>query len=388
MPLEYLRPDGDGALDGWTDQGDGTTNIFSGLDETSASETDFVQSPTIIVEAASLVVRLYEGSTEIAEWIHTDVSEAFATAEQTLTAPQLAAITDFSNLFIELDDNAGSVYRMSLGNPTAPLAAPVVVRYRYKKLVGDGYDAATVAWIDAVVTAGGTVSDEQKARVDTLILGLKADGLFTKGRLWLHANESIAAQALIDVRDLAVATLPVVPTLGTTGYTGNGSTQYINYGTPPSDYTQTDASFGAFCSNIRMTGNDHVIIGRYNGSALADMLPYYSLNGPLIRMNNFGADYMTATSDDSYGMLLGSRRGDSDAELYLNGTSIATLTTGSQDTGSGNFYGLARNDVGTPSSFSADTTAVAWIGSGLTDTEAANLTSHIAAYISALPSGA
>ena len=93
------------------------------------SEIDFAVEP-----AATLKVRLFESSTQIAEWTHTDVPETFATAEQTLTEPQLAAITNLSDLFIELDDNQGSVYRFPVSNPAAD-AGYLKLRYRYKKLV-------------------------------------------------------------------------------------------------------------------------------------------------------------------------------------------------------------------------------------------------------------
>jgi hypothetical protein len=85
--------------------------------------------------SADLKVRLFEGATQIAEWTHTDVSASFADAVQTLTAPQVAAISNYANLFIELDDNHGNVYRAQLGNPGAVVEQPVKLKYRYKKLV-------------------------------------------------------------------------------------------------------------------------------------------------------------------------------------------------------------------------------------------------------------
>jgi hypothetical protein len=83
---------------------------------------------------ADLKVRLFEGGTLIAEWTHLDVAETFTDAEQTLTAPQVAAISDFANLFAELDDNNGNVYRFAIGDPPGGLVEPVKVKYRYKKL--------------------------------------------------------------------------------------------------------------------------------------------------------------------------------------------------------------------------------------------------------------
>ncbi len=86
------------------------------------------------VAGLSLTVRLFDGSTEIAAWTHADVTEEFADAEQTLTAPQAAAISNFSNLFAELDDNNGNVYRFALGAPDGSVSPPIKVKYRYKQL--------------------------------------------------------------------------------------------------------------------------------------------------------------------------------------------------------------------------------------------------------------
>jgi hypothetical protein len=86
-----------------------------------------------IIDQSAGTVRSSE--VQIAEWTHTAIAETFATAEQTLTAPQVASIADFANLFAELDDNQGNVYRFEIGDPSVAIEAPVKVRYRYKKMV-------------------------------------------------------------------------------------------------------------------------------------------------------------------------------------------------------------------------------------------------------------
>jgi hypothetical protein len=129
----YLRPDADTATDGWTDELNGTTNIFQSIDEATLSDTDYVQSPSTAGSSADLIVRLFQGATEIAEWAHTDISATFTDATQTLTTPQFESITDWNDLFAELDDNLGNVYRFRISNPTSGVNTPVVVRYRYKR---------------------------------------------------------------------------------------------------------------------------------------------------------------------------------------------------------------------------------------------------------------
>jgi len=156
MADEFIRPSGDTTLDGWTDEADGTTTIYTKIDESTAGDSDYVQSPVISVAQADLKVRLLQGSTQIAQWTHSNISETFADAAQTLSAPELASISDFNDLNIELDDNAGSVYKFALGNPTGALTTPVVVRYRYKKLVVED-EVATTTWNPADKSASITL---------------------------------------------------------------------------------------------------------------------------------------------------------------------------------------------------------------------------------------
>jgi hypothetical protein len=72
-----------------------------------------------------------------------------------------------------------------------------------------GPDAATTAWINAVVAAGGSVSGSsttgRQKLVDDLIKGLKADGIWAKlDRLWIFAAENTKS-ALIDLVTLSTA---------------------------------------------------------------------------------------------------------------------------------------------------------------------------------------
>lgn len=132
----FLRPDADSVDGGWTNESGGTT-LFSSIDETTANDTDYIQSATnpasdickislgdtavpliapVYVryrykkdnagQTMALTVRLLEGTTQIASWTHTNISTSFVTAEQTLTTGELAAITDFNNLFLEFSATA------------------------------------------------------------------------------------------------------------------------------------------------------------------------------------------------------------------------------------------------------------------------------------------
>lgn len=131
---EYLYPDADAAIGGWTDQAGGTTNLYQTVDEATANDTDYVQSsfnptndiirfrmsdPTTTVgipfdvsyrygitgvgPSCTITARLKQGNTVIKSWPHTDAALALKTVSQSLSAGELASITNFNDLFVEFE---------------------------------------------------------------------------------------------------------------------------------------------------------------------------------------------------------------------------------------------------------------------------------------------
>lgn len=132
---QYMYPDADVSDGSWTDQ-DGGTSLFAAVDEDPKNSADYIKSSAnpsadicrlrisnpgaqpaqpfdvqyaYLKQGASqidLTVRLFQGVTEIAEWVHTDIADSELEATQTLTSPQFAAITDFNDLEIEFEAEA------------------------------------------------------------------------------------------------------------------------------------------------------------------------------------------------------------------------------------------------------------------------------------------
>lgn len=133
----YMRPASDISAGGWTDQTGGTTGLYAAVADPSAA--NFIQSsttpvadlvvlkvglaPSVVIQQPFVVVyeygkklanptriditaRLMQGGTEIAAWVHTDVSSTLTVAQQTLTGGQFAAITDFDALRTSFEANA------------------------------------------------------------------------------------------------------------------------------------------------------------------------------------------------------------------------------------------------------------------------------------------
>lgn len=134
-----LTPISDVAINTWTTDSGGTTSLFAAIDETTASDADYVQSPVapttasyyetalenhadplsssghithyryeknVATGAVDLTVSLRQGaSTEIASWAHTGISNSWTQQDQTLTSGQADSITDYSDLRLRFVPN-------------------------------------------------------------------------------------------------------------------------------------------------------------------------------------------------------------------------------------------------------------------------------------------
>lgn len=125
-----VRPDAD-LIDGaWTNEFGNTTNLFASVDASAPSDdTDYIVSsinpigdivrlslpdpgpgvaqPFTVryrfrcTGAVTLTVRLLQGSTTIATWVETPSTDGWLVGAHSLTGPEFAAITDFTDLNIE-----------------------------------------------------------------------------------------------------------------------------------------------------------------------------------------------------------------------------------------------------------------------------------------------
>lgn len=244
-----------------------------------------------------------------------------------------------------------------------------------------GFDAATTAWVAAVVAAGGAVSATQKTRVDTLITGLKSDSLFTLiDRLWLFAGESDAKQANIDIVNLGTHTPQGTITLSAAGYTGNASTGYLDSNFTPSSaggqFTQNSCHIGAYVNT--QTG------GTWIGTTDTGGGYYAYLSGAATFCAELNSGGFPAYSVPGNGLYVVSRTGSATFNVYRNGGGATALT----DTSSGNinnklFISASCGNAGSPTSFSSDPLKAAWFGGGLNATQAGNLATRINTYMTA-----
>ena len=253
------------------------------------------------------------------------------------------------------------------------------------------FDSATTAWVNAVIAAGGTVSSTQEGYVDTLIKGLKADGVWSSlDRLWLYAGESSAQQAQIDIKSLASGTAHGGLTLGAAGYTGDGSTGYFDTNFNPTtaggNFSASSASFGVYDrTNNTSNGYGGATVGQYDGSYDVSLYPWTGAPQVSYDLNDSNySSYSGAGDTTTQGFWMVNLL-SSTVYLDKNGSNLKSNASGST--------GLINNDItvfalnSTSSGvigFITDQLAASFIGGGLTPTQRTDLSSRLNAYMTAL----
>lgn len=252
----------------------------------------------------------------------------------------------------------------------------------------NGYDTDVAAWIAAVIAAGGTVSAQQAAYVNTLVIGLKAASIWTLlDRLWLFAAEN-ATQALTDLVARAAATAVNSPTFtANRGFLGNGTSAYVDLGVAASaltKFTQNSAHLGVYVRDG--DGTTNLIVGSANSGSGATSYVTSGV-GTLsdFRINTAGtANSMTQGAQN--GMHIADRQSSTVGSWSHNGvdTTVDQTVTTSSIRADSNLTTLARNTSGVFSNFSGSRVAALSVGGTLGAAGRAALASLINAYMTSI----
>jgi hypothetical protein len=203
------------------------------------------------------------------------------------------------------------------------------------------YDAATTAWIAAV--GSGNVSATRRGVVDTLITGLKTDGVWALlDRLLIFAAEN-QQSALVDMVALSTATAVNAPTFtSNSGYTVNG-TSYVDLGYKPVTnavhFSRNFCHVGAWNLINSMAGD--LFLTDNPGTGIA-MYPGFPGNLAYIRLQDSSGGGVSISN--SSGWIVGDRASSANRDTYRNGATLGNVTVSS--------------------AVVADLPTVLWIGSG------------------------
>ncbi len=247
-------------------------------------------------------------------------------------------------------------------------------------------DVDALAFFSRVSTAGGTLSDTEKAAVNTLVIQMKADGIWSAMKaIYPMVGASAAACAQNLKSSSFTGTFTSGWTFASTGVTPNGTSAYMDTNLIPnsvlSSVNSTHLSYYSRTNNAGTTVRAEM--GCVNNIALFLPLLQLIVYGKENVINDqFLAqayDYtagtqIQVTGTNSLGFFAMSRTAINLLKAYKNNSTISSATTNQTQTTmpTNNLYLGAWNQNGTAAKFSNRECAFASIGDGLTDTQASN----------------
>lgn len=258
----------------------------------------------------------------------------------------------------------------------------------WSSAAGPSYDAASTTYFAAMSVQPDST---RKGLIDTLITGLKSDGVWAKlDLLYLIAAHDAQAARLNAITPASYAlTATNSPTFTTDlGYAGNGTTSYLATGwlagTNGINFAQNSACFGVWVNAGAITQSNSAASGS-SGSALVVLRSTTdTLRG---HVTSGGTDFLTggAGVTTRLGCTSFDRSTSSLTTGYRNGVSNGTTTqTSAAPTTLYQALLGAYNSVGTPALFNDNRFAAAWAGSSLGGTMQTALYNRLNTFLTAI----
>lgn len=238
-----------------------------------------------------------------------------------------------------------------------------------------------------LAAATGITLTADKTNYDTMICGLVSDSEWNFDVLYIWAAPSATNAALINLANPGTyngTTSGTVSFSAYNGYTGNGSTFYIDTGfntstAPSPNYTQNNANFGVYDLTNRSSGGGQYNAGNFGNSNT--FLNDYQFSQAQAGINN-GSSGIAVSVSSTQGLWNVTRPTLVSSSLFLNDseTAVQTVvdTTGSLN--NNNFYFFAAN--GPPAElFTSSQLAAGWIGKGLAAADSCKISRRINTYM-------
>jgi hypothetical protein len=225
---------------------------------------------------------------------------------------------------------------------------------------------------------------EQNA-VNTLVIALKADGIWTKMKAIYPMVGASAAACRQNLKSASFTGTFTGCTFASTGITPNGTSGFMDTGFVPSaNFTADNSSFGVY--QRQNTINGGTALGSQtsgNNSTRIFMFIKYDAGGTSQFNHNNGPTNPTITN--SSGFITSNRNNINEQKAYRNGSVILNTAILESVTLSGfSIYLGATNISATPDFYSNRELSFAYIGDGLTDTESTNFYTALQAFQTSL----
>ena len=238
------------------------------------------------------------------------------------------------------------------------------------------FDADAVAFFNRVTTAGGSLSATEKAAVNTLVVQMKADGIWTAMKaIYPMVGASAAACAQNLKSSSFTGSFSSGWTFASTGVTPNGASATFNTGLNPTTALSSVNSNHQAVYLRTNTGSTYVSIGQNDNQWLSALK---WVGGVCYLYNPTSGQTISQTNSTITNLSINTRRSSTDFALFNTNTKLATNVVLNVSS-----FANANVHVGSAGGvtyFDVNENAFASIGDGLTDTEASNFYTAVQAF--------
>jgi hypothetical protein len=260
----------------------------------------------------------------------------------------------------------------------------------FQTTLGRSIGTQTVSDADAqaFVTAADIQDQVEANAINTLVIGMKADGLWSKMKAvypFVGGTASTNKFNLKDPRDLDAAFRLVFSggnTHSITGWLPNGTNGFGDTKINAFNNLSLNSMHLSVYSRTNTSGDKRDIGAHANleGSAMIlnlGGLAYYKINSTI-------GNYLTVANSDTRGLFVSNRTASNVLNGWKNGTKVGTGTNASTSLLNAPIYIGAIWENSAASYFANREYAFASIGDGLSDTDATNLNSRVTTFQTAL----
>jgi hypothetical protein len=249
-----------------------------------------------------------------------------------------------------------------------------------------GIDADAQAFFDRVTTAGGSLSTTEKNAVNTLVIQMKTDGIWTKMKaIYPMVGASAAACAQNLKSSSFTGTFTSGWTFASTGVTPNGTSAYMDTGLTPStalgSINNVHLSMYSRTQNSSVSGHN---MGSDQSANSLNLAQYFAAVSVKLFMNGaYPTNSAEFNETNTLGLAIGSATSSTSRKLYFNGSLLNTDTNTQSTTLPTSTLLIGCGRTGStlvPSLFTPHENSFTSIGDGFTDTEASNLYTSVQAF--------
>lgn len=240
--------------------------------------------------------------------------------------------------------------------------------------LGGQFDADAIAFFGRVQTAGGSLSNTERIAINQLVLDMKSTGIWTA---MIAIYPMVGASAAACAQNLKSASFTGTFNGGitylSTGVRGNGVNGYFDTTVKPNQQLNLNSTHISFyCNQVPNVGLTNLMGTRIISNGYLLITPSYPLqNGNFYTSNNSTEVNRGNIISTNLGFFINTRTTSTTSTFFRNTTKYSySDNSGSLD--NGNIYLLGSNDGGNTYRHNG-ICAFASIGTGLTDSDSANL---------------